>query len=148
MILLKDQGNFVLELTSIGTQDAGVKDIGMLPFGAFLVGIVAKLGTAGVTGSQVSDVHSISASGTGTTIFSNAAKITYTTTVDGTVNSADVAAPIFYAAGTLFTLEVDSVHSGTAAVNQKVLLVFQRASARPALLINSVANLAAVAGER
>ena len=146
MILLKDQGNFVLELTSVGNQSTGVKDIGMLPFGAYLVGIVAKLGTAGVTGSQITDIHSITASGTGTTIFSNAAKITYTTTVDGALNSADVVAPVFYGAGTLFTLENDSVHSGTAAVNQKVILIFQRASARPALIVDSVANLVPIAG--
>jgi len=137
-----ERKDYVIELASPGTQTAGIKDIGLLPFDASLVAIIALAGTAGVTGSQITDVHSITASGAGATIFANAAKITYSgSVVVGSLNAADLVAPKQYTAGTLFAMENDSVHT-TGAVHQKVLLVFRRRGRIPAVLINTVAGLA------
>jgi hypothetical protein len=145
MICLNDQADFVLELASIGDQTAGIKDIGLLPFAAKLVGFIASLGSAGVTGSQIVDIHKITSSGAGTTIFSDAQKITFTTTVVGSIAAADTAlTPVAHAAGSLFTLENDGAHSGTAGKHLKVLLFFrrERGAKMPVKAFNAIADIA------
>ena len=126
MIDRRRESDLLVELNVAGTQTAATdKACKVIPFACELIGFLAALGTAGVTGSQVVDIHK-----NGTTIFSKSAKITFATTVATmTAFASDetaVTSPVQFAEGDVVTLDVDSVHSGSAAVNLCVTLLFRR----------------------
>ncbi len=126
MIDARRQSDYIVHLRAPGTQTAATnKDFGILPFACELIGIIARLGTAGTTGSQICDVNK-----NGTTIFAKAAKITFATTVaTPTAFASDetaVSAPVQFAEGDNISFDVDSIHSGTAAINFSLVLHFRR----------------------
>lgn len=75
----------------------------------FVIGnVYAEVAAAGVTGSMVVDVNI-----DGTTIFSSSGKITFTSAA--TANAYDSLATSSGSKGARFSLDIDSIHSGTAA---------------------------------
>ena len=104
-----------------GTQTASnVKAMEIVPFDGFITNVHAELVTAGVTGSQVVDLNK-----NGTTIFAAAAKITFTAAA--AVNAYSALTSRAVSKGDKISLDVDSIHSGTAAVG---LLVHMQISKR------------------
>ncbi len=83
--------------------------------------IYALLGTAGITGSEIADVHK-----NGVTIFAAAPKLTFPTTVADATYSLLTAAARKVLKGDRLTLDIDSVHSGTAAIDLWVYIVIRR----------------------
>lgn len=131
----RHKNEHLMVLKSLGSQTAAVaKDIARLPYGQgrnwFLKRLTAKLGTAGVTGTQAVDVNS--GEGAGTTILGST-KISFATTAqDPTYPSLG---QLSYPEGTLFQIDNDSVHSGTAAKDLIVELLFSRIP--PAAVVNA-----------
>lgn len=126
MIHTKNTADLIMYLDAPGTQTAAInKSFRTLPFPCELIGIVTRLGTAGVTGTQVNDIKK-----NGTTIFSKAAKITFATAVlTPTAFASDetaITAPVQFAEGDNVSLDVASIHSGTAAINLSTILLFRR----------------------
>jgi hypothetical protein len=125
---LRHQKEHVMVLTALGTQTAAVKkDIARLPAAGlgrkwFLKRITARLGTAGVTGTEDVDIHS--GEGAGVTLIGST-KISFATTAltptyPTLTNQAGVAE------NTKIQLDVDAVHSGTAAIDLTVELLWSR----------------------
>lgn len=126
MIDSRKQCDLVLYLDAPSTQTAAInKAFKTIPFPCELIGIVSRLGTAGVTGTQVNDIKK-----NGTTIFSKAAKITFATAVlTPTAFASDetaITTPVQFAEGDNVSLDVASIHSGTAAINLSTILLFRR----------------------
>lgn len=124
MIKLKNREEFLIDLSVPGTQTAAAdKRTFVVPFACRLKAIYAKLGTAGITGNQDVDINK-----NGTSILSSANKMRFATTVaDPTAGSITFSTdPTTFDKGDVITLDVDAIHSGTAAKNLNVLLVLQR----------------------
>lgn len=124
---LRHQKEHLMVLTALGTQTAAVKkDIARLPAAGlgrkwYLKRITARLGTAGVTGAEDVDIHSGEGAGTtliGTTKISFGAGLT--PTYPTLTNQAGVAE------NTKIQLDVDAIHSGTAAIDLTVELLWSR----------------------
>jgi hypothetical protein len=127
---LRHQKEHLMVLRDLGTQTAAVKQaIDRLPTAGlgrkwYLKSIRARLGTAGVTGSEDVDIHS--GEGAGTTILGGTKIAFATTSLTPTYPALTTPAQAGYAEGTLFQLDVDGIHSGTAAIDLIVELVFSR----------------------
>jgi hypothetical protein len=121
MIRLKNQNEIVVDLGVPATQSAAVnKQVFIAPFACQLKAIFAKLGSAGTTGSQIVDVNK-----NGTTIFSNATKLTFATGVQACTYGPQTANPTQFAKGDIISVDVDQIHT-TPAVNLALLLVLER----------------------
>lgn len=121
MIKIRNQAELVLDLGVPGTQSATAdKQVFVVPFACQLKAIFAKLGTAGVTGSQIIDVNK-----NGVTIFSNATKLTFATAVQACTYGPFTADPTQFAKGDIITVDVDQIHT-TPAKNLALVLVLQR----------------------
>lgn len=124
MIKLTSSGELIANLSVPGTQTAATDKVCFLvPFDCRLKAIYLALGTAGITGSQDVDIKK-----NGTSIISSANKIRFATTI-ATPTAASITFttdPTTFAAGDVITLNVDAIHSGTAAKNLCVMLLLQR----------------------
>ena len=128
MIQLRNQADFVLELAINGTQTTtaggtAATTTSVVPFDCYLAGVLAVLGTAGVTGTQTTDLLQNTASLVGSgTLLSYA-----TTATVPTYNTAGLTTnPPLFSKGDILTLTNATIHSGTAAINQSVLLLLKR----------------------
>jgi hypothetical protein len=135
MMSERHNNEHLMVLKSLGTQTAAVKkDIARLPVGQgrkwYLKRITGKLGTAGVTGAQAVDVHA--GEGAGVTILGST-KISFATTVQDP--TYPTLGQLSYDEGTLFQIDNDTVHSGTAAIDLTVALLFSRIP--PAAVVNA-----------
>jgi hypothetical protein len=121
MIQLRNTEDFLVDFSVPGTQTAATNKVcWVAPFAGRIKALYAKLGTAGVTGSQVNDI-----SKNGTTIFGTPGIDFATTAVDPTYNAL-AADPHEFVKGDVFTLDVDSIHTGTAAVNLCLFMTVSR----------------------
>lgn len=123
MIRAKNQGEMVVPLAAGGTQ-AVLNGAGVLiaPFNGFIQAIFARLGVAGTTGSQNTDIQK-----NGVTVFaSGAAGVQFATTSKVPTYGALAAAnPIPVSKGDIITLNTTTVHT-TPAIGLVVLLTFRR----------------------
>lgn len=121
MIKLKNQGEVVENLQLIGAQAVGTeKAIYVVPFAVQLKAIFAKLGTAGVTGSQIVEIKK-----NGVTIFSDAVKLTFATAVQAATYGPLTVNPTKFAKGDVITVDITQIHT-TPAKGCSILLTFQR----------------------
>ena len=119
MIKVRDKDDFEVFISVPGTQTTGKKYVFLMPFAGFLKAMYAKLGTAGVTSAQDVDINIA-----GVSIFvSN--RIRWLTTVNPVYNALTTD-PTPFAKGDFVSVDVDNIHSGTAAIDLSVVLVFSR----------------------
>lgn len=122
---IKETGEFIWTPSAVGTQTTGKKASFVVPFtnGCVLKSVIARVGTAGVTGTQNVDLQK-----NGTSVFaSGAAAIQFATTaVVPTYGAVAAANPPVFAKGDILTVNVTTIHSGTAAVDLALFLIFQR----------------------
>ena len=124
MIKVRNNGEVLVQLRKAGTQSAANDvDAFVVPFASRISAIYGKLGTAGVTSSQINDINL-----NGTTIFSASAKQTFATTDVVPSYSALTTDPTVLAKGDIISLDIDSVHS-TPGVNLSIWVVLQRLKA-------------------
>ena len=131
MIQAKNMGYQDIVLRNPDTQATLVAaDYDFAQFDGFIENIWAVLDAAGTTNSQVVEVEK-----NGTTIFTGSTLITFTTLVSPNAYDPVSAANRLVTKGDKFSIDVDSVHSGTAA---KGLAVHIRLSpkARNASVLN------------
>lgn len=127
MIRMKNCGDFVMELTISGAQATGTtasaRTSAIVPFAGRLSAIIARLGTAGVTGTQTTDVLVNNVS-----VVSSTTLLSYATTaLIPTYNtSLLVANPTLVNKGDVITLQNTAVHSGTAGNDQSVYINIER----------------------
>ena len=122
MIRIKNIGEQRILLKARSTQAAGLTfDTAFVENDGVIDNIYALLGTAGITGSEIADVHK-----NGVTIFAAAPKLTFPTTVADATYSLLTAAARKVLKGDRLTLDIDSVHSGTAAIDLWVYIVIRR----------------------
>ncbi|KKN13856.1 hypothetical protein LCGC14_1002070 [marine sediment metagenome] len=120
MIKLQDRDDFKVFISVPGTQTTGKKYVFVMPFAGWLKAVYSKLGTAGVTGTQTVDINKGGSSVLGTLI-------TFATTnVDPNLAAVFTADPTSFAKGDFVSVDVDAIHSGTAAIDLSVALVFSR----------------------
>jgi hypothetical protein len=122
-IRVKNQSHYILRLACPGTLTAAAnKDVNIAPFAGKITNIYAAVlsGGTGVTNS-IADVNI-----NGTTIFSQAPKITITSTSGTIVYSTLSSQPTNVAAGDMFTLDLDSV--GTSVTELCVLITITRSN--------------------
>ena len=129
-IHVKNQDEFVVDLSIPGTQTdtAGANSTRStsppLPFDGFIKAVYAKLGTAGITGSQ--DVV-VKKNGTNICSSTNPLVTFATTVATPTYHTSDLSAdPTAVSKGDLLTAENSAVHSGTAAIDLALVLVIER----------------------
>ncbi|KKM91630.1 hypothetical protein LCGC14_1226590 [marine sediment metagenome] len=119
MIKLQDRDDFKVFISVPGTQTTGKKFVIVAPFAGWIKAAYARLGTAGITGTQTVDINS-----GGSSIFASGG-IAFTTGRGGTA-AALTANPTSVAKGDFLDISVDGIHSGTAAVDLSVVLVLTR----------------------
>lgn len=90
-------------------------------FDYYIKNVYAEVAVAGVTGSMIADVNK-----NGTTIFSASAKITFTSATSVNTYSALTSGMEKGNKGDKFSLDIDSIHSGTPAEHLTVHIVLTR----------------------
>ena len=120
MIKVRDKDDFEVNISVIGTQTTGKKYVFVMPFAGWLKAIYLKLGTAGITGTQTVDINK-----GGSSIFA-ATGINFTTLATPNGYAALTADPTSFAKGDFVDVSVDAIHSGTAAEDLSVILVFSQ----------------------
>ena len=126
MIKMKNCGDFLLELTVSGAQATGTtasaRTSAIVPFAGRLSAIFGRLGTAGTTGTQTTDVlvngATLVSSGTLLSYASGATTPTYNTQ---NLNSN----PPFVNKGDVITLQNTAIHT-TPANDQAVYINIER----------------------
>jgi len=129
-IRTKNIGEQIIEFVVPALQAADTNlAIAFADFDGFIKNIYAELITAGITGNQKVDIHK-----NGVTIFGGATKINFaTTSKTATYDTVtDVLAQIVK--GDLLSLDVDSIHSGTAG--DGLLVQMRIVRGRPGALTN------------
>lgn len=123
MIRVKNMGELAVPLSASGTQAVlNGSAVAVAPFNGFIQAIFARLGTAGVTGSQNTDIQK-----NGVTIFaSGAAAVQFATGVTTPTYGALAAAnPVPVTKGDVIKLNTTSIHT-TPAIGLVVMIVFRR----------------------
>lgn len=121
MIRKRALGEQHILLRSRSTQAAGLTfDTGFVENDGVIDNIYALLGTAGITGAEIADVHK-----NGTTVFAASPKITFAAATAVDAYSLLTAAGRKVLKGDRLTLDVDSIHS-TAAVDLWVHIVIKQ----------------------
>lgn len=126
MIKMKNCGDFVAELTISGAQATGTtasaRTSCIAPFAGRLSTIFGRLGTAGVTGTQTTDVLV-----NNVTLVSSGTLLSYATTaVIPTYNTGNlVTNPPFVNKGDVITLQNTAIHT-TPANDQAVYITIER----------------------
>ncbi|KKL92892.1 hypothetical protein LCGC14_1880140 [marine sediment metagenome] len=121
MIKVRDKDDFEVFISVPGTQTTGKKYVFVMPFAGWLKAVYSKLGTAGVTGSQTVDIND-----EGVTLFSSSRIVFSGSVVDPSVYGTLTTDPHFFSKGDFIDVSLDDVHSGTAAKDLSVVLVFSR----------------------
>lgn len=127
MIKTKNLGEYLLELATTGAQTttahASTTTCSVIvPFAGRLKAVFGRLGVAGVTGTQTTDILL-----NGTTMLGSGTVLSYaTTSVSPTYNVAFVTNPPVFAKGDVLTLKNTAIHSGTAADDQCVFVTVER----------------------
>ena len=126
MIRIRNVDDFEVYVSNVGTQSTGKKYFFTAPFDCFLKAIFAKVGTAGTTGTQTTDINdegsSIFASG-GIAFASGAVNPTYAALTND---------PHFFSKGDRIDVTNDAVNT-TPATDLSVVLVFSRVKPRRVL---------------
>lgn len=125
MIRVKNAGEMTLALSAGGTQAVlNGSATTIAPFNGFIQGIFARVGVAGTTGAQNTDIQK-----NGVTIFSSgAAAIGFATGVKTATYGALATSPVAVSKGDIITLNTTAVHT-TPATGLIVLLNFRRGRA-------------------
>lgn len=127
MIKTKNLGEYILELSTTGAQSASAHAASttcsvIVPFAGRLKAVFGRLGVAGVTSTQTSDILL-----NGTTMLASGTVLSYaTTSVVPTYNVAFLTSPPVFAKGDVLTLKNTAIHSGTAADDQCVFVTIER----------------------
>jgi len=125
MIKLRQTEELLIRLDNPKAQAADLNVAQFLvPFACRLKAVFAKLRVAGVTGTGTYDVNK-----NGTTVYSGSKIDFATTAVDPTAYNAFTTDPTTFVKGDVISVDVDAVHSGTAAEGFMLLLVLQRGKA-------------------
>jgi hypothetical protein len=120
MIKVRDKDDFEVFISVLGTQTTGKKYVFVMPFAGWLKSMYAKLGTAGLTGNQAVDIND-----EGVSIFLGT-RLTFTSSSVDPVYGDLSTDPHFFSKGDFIDVSVDTIHSGTAAIDLSVVLVFSR----------------------
>lgn len=123
MIRARNLGEIVVDLSVPGTQavNANAKTF-LVPFACQLKAIYAKLGTAGTTGSQTTDLLK-----NGTSFVSSGHLLSFASTSQAaTYGNANLTAdPLQFAKGDIIEVDTSAVHT-TPAKDLAILLVLER----------------------
>lgn len=132
MIKIRNNGEFTIALTINGTQsaaagNAGTSESAIVPFAARLKAAIARLGTAGTTGTQTVDVLRGVGSGVLASIMASGAFVTFASTsrVPTYGNATLSVDPTVFNAYDTVQIKNTAVHT-TPAVDLIVLLTFER----------------------
>lgn len=122
-IKLRNIGEFVVQLNVPGTQatSANVVATAIVPFNGIIKAVWAVLGTAGVTGTQTTDVKK-----NGTTIVASGTLLSFTTAVTAATYGTLTTNPTLVSAGDILSVVTSGVHSGTAAKDLNLMIVIER----------------------
>ncbi len=124
-IVVHDQNELVLELSVPGAQTvADDRDVKVVPFDGWIRGILARLDTAGITGTQTTDVLL-----NGTTIFSGATLINFADGKKIPTYGALTTNPTKVKKGDTIRLNTSAVNSGTPGKSLAVLITIRRGRA-------------------
>lgn len=126
MIRVKNMGELALPLSASGTQSVlNGSAVGIAPFNGFIQAIFARLGTAGTTGTQNTDIQK-----NGVTIFaSGAAAVQFATgSTTPTYGALAAANPVPVTKGDVIKLNTTTIHT-TPAIGLVVMIVFRRGRA-------------------
>jgi len=127
MIKTRNQGEILAEMGINGSQSAtpgsaGYSDTFVVPFNCRLKAVFARLGVAGVTGTQTTDLLL-----NGVTQVSSGTLLSFATTATSPTYSANLSPnPPVYTKGQILRLVNTGIHSGTAAIDLSVILVLER----------------------
>lgn len=124
-IKFKNLAEMAFELKIPGTQAAtgsnSKSPVVIVPFDGILKAVNAQLGTAGVTGTQTTDLTK-----NGTTLVSSGTLLTFATAVTTPTYGTLVTNPTPVSLGDVLRLNTTGVHSGTAAQDITVVVVIER----------------------
>lgn len=125
MIKLRNQGDYVLTLRSPGTQTtnsgADVDCSAPVPFPCIIKAVYAILGTAGVTGTQTTDLLV-----NGSSLVSSGTMFSFATTSKACTYNTPTTNPPVLAKGDQLAINTTAVHSGTAAKDLSVAVTLER----------------------
>ena len=100
---------YILQDPAVAVADANTASF-IVPFDGFIENIHAEVRVAGITGAMIADLNK-----NGTTIFAASEKITFGAAVAPSDYSLLTAGAEQVAKGDMISLDIDSIHSGTAA---------------------------------
>jgi len=126
MIRIKNLNEYVVELQISGTQTTNsaptARCSAIVPFAGRISAVIGRLGVAGVTGAQATDLQV-----NGVSIMASGTLLSYaTTSVVPTYASTLTANPTLVAKGDVLTLINSTIHSGTAAIDQCVYVTIEK----------------------
>lgn len=122
MIRVRNVADFVDKITVAGTQSAADNlGLSMAPFNGVIDAIYAKLGTAGVTGTQITDLKK-----NGTSIFSGSTKLNFGDGTTACTYGALSTNPTPVAKGDIIRVQTTQVNSGTPAKDLIIYIVYTR----------------------
>lgn len=119
-IKLKNTGEFLVALSAPGAASVGAKFSFLVPFACQLKAVFGKVRTAGVTGTQNSDIQK-----NGVSIFSGAGKVDFASGATAAAYGPLSANPTQFVKGDIITLNITAINT-TPAVDTSILLVLQR----------------------
>lgn len=129
MIKLRNQEEFIVNLTIAGTQTTTTTGTGNratslpMPYAGRIKAIYAKLGTAGTTNTQTTDVLI-----NGTTIAASGTALSFATTATAPTYATPTTQPPTVAKGDILTAVNTAIHT-TPAVDCAIVVVIQKATA-------------------
>jgi len=124
-IVIHEQNEKMLRLTVPGTQAvADHLDVCVIPFDGVIRGILARLDTAGTTGTQTTDILL-----NGVSIFSGATLVNFASTSRVPTYGALTTNPPKVKKGDTVRLNTTAVHSGTAGKSLAIDITIRRGRA-------------------
>jgi len=124
-IVVKDWNEYVMELSVPGTQTvANDLEVMVVPFPGVIRGILARLDTAGVTGTQITDIKK-----NGTSIFSGSGKLNFGDGLRVPTYGVYTANPTVVAKGDTLSIHTTQVNSGTPGKSLAIQINIRRSRA-------------------
>lgn len=140
-IKIRNIGEFMVQLNVPGTQAASASAVvatAIVPVNGIIKAVWGVLGTAGVTGTQTTDVKK-----NGTTLVASGTLLSFATGVTAATYGTLSTNPTTVAAGDIISVLTTAVHSGTAAKDLNLLLVIERlrgSGAPGAMITDGIGN--------
>lgn len=140
MMRIKNNGELAIPLSASGTQAVlNGSGVAIAPFNGFIQAIFARLGVAGTTGAQNTDIKK-----NGVTIFASAAAaIAFASgATSATYGALATANPPSVVKGDVLRLDTTAIHT-TPAIGLVVMIVFRRGRAKGGAAVVELDTLSA-----